>query len=145
MYNNASFTAFLAEIVLDVVLSVLLVGFLNYQVSWRSKINLLWIQFQFEAAFRLSFYGDVQSRRDTERMQVQFSFGRWSIFTLKNMNGRWDKVNNGNCLDRSWSSRLVAQQRHSSSCSREFEDRYQIFREPSQYGLFPLQFTFKNS
>ncbi|GMS89568.1 hypothetical protein PENTCL1PPCAC_11743, partial [Pristionchus entomophagus] len=64
MYNNASFSAFLAEIVLDVVLSVLLVGFLNYQ---------------FEAAFRLSFYGDVQSRRDTERMQIVRDQADWLL------------------------------------------------------------------
>uniref|UniRef100_A0A1I7XSA6 adenylate cyclase n=1 Tax=Heterorhabditis bacteriophora TaxID=37862 RepID=A0A1I7XSA6_HETBA len=46
---------FIWEIVLDVGLSIILVGFLNYQ---------------FEAAFRMSFFGDVQARRDTERMQV---------------------------------------------------------------------------
>ncbi|KAK6045516.1 hypothetical protein COOONC_16979, partial [Cooperia oncophora] len=45
---------FIWEMLLDVVLSIILVGFLNYQ---------------FEAAFRMSFYGDVQARRDTQRMQ----------------------------------------------------------------------------
>ncbi|KAK6046860.1 hypothetical protein COOONC_15636 [Cooperia oncophora] len=49
---------------LDVVLSIILVGFLNYQ---------------FEAAFRMSFYGDVQARRDTQRMQIVRDQADWLL------------------------------------------------------------------
>lgn len=45
---------FIWELALDVALAVVLVAFLNYQ---------------FEAAFRMSFFGDVQARRDTAKMQ----------------------------------------------------------------------------
>ncbi|VDK72092.1 unnamed protein product [Cylicostephanus goldi] len=49
---------------LDVALSIILVGFLNYQ---------------FEAAFRMSFYGDVQARRDTQRMQIVRDQADWLL------------------------------------------------------------------
>lgn len=64
--DTASFGSplFLPEIILDVILSVVLVGFLNYQ---------------FEAAFRMSFFGDVQARRDTERMQIVRDQADWLL------------------------------------------------------------------
>uniref|UniRef100_A0A914DFV2 adenylate cyclase n=1 Tax=Acrobeloides nanus TaxID=290746 RepID=A0A914DFV2_9BILA len=46
---------FIWELFVDVTLSVILVAFLNYQ---------------FETAFRISFFRDVQARRDTEKMHV---------------------------------------------------------------------------
>ncbi|KAK6012099.1 adenylate/guanylate cyclase catalytic domain protein, partial [Ostertagia ostertagi] len=55
---------FIWEMLLDVVLSIILVGFLNYQ---------------FEAAFRMSFYGDVQARRDTQRMQIVRDQADWLL------------------------------------------------------------------
>ncbi|EYB95514.1 hypothetical protein Y032_0159g3308 [Ancylostoma ceylanicum] len=57
-------TFFIWEMLLDVVLSIILVGFLNYQ---------------FEAAFRMSFYGDVQARRDTQRMQIVRDQADWLL------------------------------------------------------------------
>ncbi|WKY01085.1 hypothetical protein Q1695_015241 [Nippostrongylus brasiliensis] len=63
---NTSFASsfFIWEMLLDVVLSIILVGFLNYQ---------------FEAAFRMSFYGDVQARRDTQRMQIVRDQADWLL------------------------------------------------------------------
>ncbi|CAJ0597816.1 unnamed protein product [Cylicocyclus nassatus] len=55
---------FIWEMLLDVALSIILVGFLNYQ---------------FEAAFRMSFYGDVQARRDTQRMQIVRDQADWLL------------------------------------------------------------------
>ncbi|CAB3403497.1 unnamed protein product [Caenorhabditis bovis] len=55
---------FLWELLLDVVLSIVLVAFLNYQ---------------FEAAFRMSFFGDVQARRDTQRMQIVRDQADWLL------------------------------------------------------------------
>lgn len=46
---------FIYELALDVLLAVILVAFLNYQ---------------FEASFRMSFFSDVQARRDTAKMRV---------------------------------------------------------------------------
>ncbi|CAI5445983.1 unnamed protein product [Caenorhabditis angaria] len=54
----------LAELFLDVALSIFLVAFLNYQ---------------FEAAFRMSFFGDVQARRDTESMQIVRDQADWLL------------------------------------------------------------------
>ncbi|KAJ1367192.1 hypothetical protein KIN20_028054 [Parelaphostrongylus tenuis] len=66
IFFNTSFasTFFIWEMILDVVLSIILVGFLNYQ---------------FEAAFRMSFYGDVQARRDTQRMQIVRDQADWLL------------------------------------------------------------------
>ncbi|KAE9417941.1 hypothetical protein Angca_007328 [Angiostrongylus cantonensis] len=66
IFFNISFasTFFIWELILDVVLSIILVGFLNYQ---------------FEAAFRMSFYGDVQARRDTQRMQIVRDQADWLL------------------------------------------------------------------
>uniref|UniRef100_A0A1I7T2H9 adenylate cyclase n=1 Tax=Caenorhabditis tropicalis TaxID=1561998 RepID=A0A1I7T2H9_9PELO len=55
---------FIWELFLDVVLSIVLVAFLNYQ---------------FETAFRMSFFGDVQARRDTERMQIVRDQADWLL------------------------------------------------------------------
>ncbi|KAF7633992.1 hypothetical protein Mgra_00006620 [Meloidogyne graminicola] len=55
---------FLWELVLDVILAVVLVAFLNYQ---------------FEAAFRMSFYGDIQARRDTAKMQLVRDQADWLL------------------------------------------------------------------
>lgn len=55
---------FIWELLLDVVLSIVLVAFLNYQ---------------FETAFRMSFFGDVQARRDTERMQIVRDQADWLL------------------------------------------------------------------
>ncbi|CAI4229040.1 unnamed protein product [Auanema sp. JU1783] len=52
------------EITLDVILSIILVGFLNYQ---------------FEAAFRMSFFGDIQAKRDTDRMQIVRDQADWLL------------------------------------------------------------------
>lgn len=46
---------FIYELALDVLLAVILVAFLNYQ---------------FEASFRMSFFSDVQARRDTAKMKI---------------------------------------------------------------------------
>ncbi|CAJ0941909.1 unnamed protein product, partial [Mesorhabditis belari] len=68
--NSSLFTSdfksplFLWEIVLDVLLAIILVAFLNYQ---------------FEAAFRMSFFGDVQARRDTEKMQIVRDQADWLL------------------------------------------------------------------
>ena len=35
--------------------------------------------FQFEAAFRMSFYGDVQARRDTAKMQLVRDQADWLL------------------------------------------------------------------
>lgn len=58
---------FIWEICLDVFLTLLLIAFLNYQ---------------FEAAFRMSFYGDVQARRDTEKMQVVRDQADWLLTNI---------------------------------------------------------------
>ncbi|KAK5967650.1 Adenylate cyclase type 9, partial [Trichostrongylus colubriformis] len=65
-FFDTSFSSsfFIWEMLLDVVLSIILVGFLNYQ---------------FEAAFRMSFYGDVQARRDTQRMQIVRDQADWLL------------------------------------------------------------------
>ncbi|CAA84795.1 adenylate cyclase [Caenorhabditis elegans] len=55
---------FIWELLLDVILSIVLVAFLNYQ---------------FETAFRMSFFGDVQARRDTERMQIVRDQADWLL------------------------------------------------------------------
>lgn len=55
---------FIWELCLDVFLSIVLVAFLNYQ---------------FETAFRMSFFGDVQARRDTERMQIVRDQADWLL------------------------------------------------------------------
>ncbi|CAD6192956.1 unnamed protein product [Caenorhabditis auriculariae] len=55
---------FIWELLLDVALSIVLVAFLNYQ---------------FEAAFRMSFFGDVQARRDTQRMQIVRDQADWLL------------------------------------------------------------------
>ncbi|UMM23449.1 hypothetical protein L5515_004164 [Caenorhabditis briggsae] len=55
---------FIWELLMDVVMSILLVAFLNYQ---------------FETAFRMSFFGDVQARRDTERMQIVRDQADWLL------------------------------------------------------------------
>ncbi|CAJ0578607.1 unnamed protein product, partial [Mesorhabditis spiculigera] len=55
---------FFWEIILDVLIAIILVAFLNYQ---------------FEAAFRMSFFGDVQARRDTEKMQIVRDQADWLL------------------------------------------------------------------
>uniref|UniRef100_A0A915Q461 adenylate cyclase n=1 Tax=Setaria digitata TaxID=48799 RepID=A0A915Q461_9BILA len=57
----------LPEICVDVFLVVVLVAFLNYQ---------------FEAAFRMSFFGDVQARRDTEQMQAVRDQADWLLTNI---------------------------------------------------------------
>ncbi|VDK72015.1 unnamed protein product [Litomosoides sigmodontis] len=57
----------LPEICVDVFLVVILVAFLNYQ---------------FEAAFRMSFFGDVQARRDTEQMQSVRDQADWLLTNI---------------------------------------------------------------
>ncbi|VDK27845.1 unnamed protein product, partial [Anisakis simplex] len=58
---------FIWEIFLDIFLAVVLVAFLNYQ---------------FEAAFRISFFGDVQARRDTEKMQAVRDQADWLLTNI---------------------------------------------------------------
>ncbi|VDD91807.1 unnamed protein product [Enterobius vermicularis] len=55
------------EICIDVFLTVILVGFLNYK---------------FEAAFRISFFGDVQASRDTEQMQAVRDQADWLLTNI---------------------------------------------------------------
>ncbi|EFO17224.2 hypothetical protein LOAG_11276 [Loa loa] len=57
----------LPEISLDVFLVVVLVAFLNYQ---------------FEAAFRMSFFGDVQAQRDTVQMQAVRDQADWLLTNI---------------------------------------------------------------
>jgi hypothetical protein len=52
LFSNSSI--YIWEVLLDVLLALVLIAFLNYQ---------------FEAGFRVSFYGDLQARRDTQQMQ----------------------------------------------------------------------------
>ncbi|TKR77481.1 hypothetical protein L596_018448 [Steinernema carpocapsae] len=58
---------FYHELIIDLVLAIILVAFLNYQ---------------FEAAFRMSFYGDVQARRDTQRMQLVRDQADWLLTNI---------------------------------------------------------------
>uniref|UniRef100_A0A914I6Y5 adenylate cyclase n=1 Tax=Globodera rostochiensis TaxID=31243 RepID=A0A914I6Y5_GLORO len=58
---------FIWELVLDVALAVILVAFLNYQ---------------FEAGFRMSFFGDVQARRDTAKMQLVRDQADWLLTNI---------------------------------------------------------------
>uniref|UniRef100_A0AC34PUL0 Guanylate cyclase domain-containing protein n=1 Tax=Panagrolaimus sp. JU765 TaxID=591449 RepID=A0AC34PUL0_9BILA len=58
---------FIWELAVDVVLAVVLVAFLNYQ---------------FETSFRMSFFGDVQARRDTEKMQVVRDQADWLLTNI---------------------------------------------------------------
>ncbi|MFH4976993.1 hypothetical protein AB6A40_003702 [Gnathostoma spinigerum] len=58
---------FIGEIILNVFLTVILVAFLNYQ---------------FETAFRMSFYGDVQARRDTQKMQAVRDQADWLLTNI---------------------------------------------------------------
>uniref|UniRef100_A0A9J2PZX3 adenylate cyclase n=1 Tax=Ascaris lumbricoides TaxID=6252 RepID=A0A9J2PZX3_ASCLU len=67
VYGEFGSPIFISEICLDVFLAVVLVAFLNYQ---------------FEAAFRMSFFGDVQARRDTEKMQVVRDQADWLLTNI---------------------------------------------------------------
>uniref|UniRef100_A0A0N4ZNA6 adenylate cyclase n=1 Tax=Parastrongyloides trichosuri TaxID=131310 RepID=A0A0N4ZNA6_PARTI len=58
---------FIWELVVVVILSVILVGFSNYQ---------------FEAAGRISFYGDVVSRKDTRKMVVVRDQADWLLTNI---------------------------------------------------------------
>ncbi|KAI1721567.1 adenylate and guanylate cyclase catalytic domain-containing protein [Ditylenchus destructor] len=58
---------FLWELILDVVLAAILVAFLNYQ---------------FETAFRMSFFSDVQARRDTAKMQLVRDQADWLLTNI---------------------------------------------------------------
>ncbi|KAL3097460.1 hypothetical protein niasHS_003908 [Heterodera schachtii] len=58
---------FIWELILDVALAVILVAFLNYQ---------------FEAGFRMSFFGDVQARRDTAKMQLVRDQADWLLTNI---------------------------------------------------------------
>ncbi|KAI6195414.1 hypothetical protein M3Y96_01228800 [Aphelenchoides besseyi] len=58
---------FIYELILDVLLAVILVSFLNYQ---------------FEASFRMSFFGDVQARRDTAKMRVVRDQADWLLTNI---------------------------------------------------------------
>ncbi|KAK0416611.1 hypothetical protein QR680_012590 [Steinernema hermaphroditum] len=58
---------FYHELIIDLLLAIILVAFLNYQ---------------FEAAFRMSFYGDVQARRDTQRMQLVRDQADWLLTNI---------------------------------------------------------------
>lgn len=58
---------FLFELVIDVILAVMLVAFLNYQ---------------FETSFRMSFFGDVQARRDTAKMRVVRDQADWLLTNI---------------------------------------------------------------
>ncbi|VIO92580.1 adenylate cyclase, type IX, putative [Brugia malayi] len=57
----------LPEICIDVFLVVVLVAFLNYQ---------------FEAAFRMSFFGDVQAQRDMRQMQAVRDQADWLLTNI---------------------------------------------------------------
>uniref|UniRef100_A0A7E4V052 adenylate cyclase n=1 Tax=Panagrellus redivivus TaxID=6233 RepID=A0A7E4V052_PANRE len=86
LFNNASFSneaclhaqphwsaggihtpLFFWELFLDVLLAVVLVAFLNYQ---------------FETSFRMSFFGDVQARRDTLKMQSVRDQADWLLTNI---------------------------------------------------------------
>ncbi|CAD5210753.1 unnamed protein product [Bursaphelenchus xylophilus] len=58
---------FVYELIVDVALAVILVAFLNYQ---------------FEASFRMSFFGDVQARRDTAKMRVVRDQADWLLTNI---------------------------------------------------------------
>uniref|UniRef100_A0AC34F731 Guanylate cyclase domain-containing protein n=1 Tax=Panagrolaimus sp. ES5 TaxID=591445 RepID=A0AC34F731_9BILA len=58
---------FVWELAVDVFLAVVLVAFLNYQ---------------FETSFRMSFFGDVQARRDTEKMQKVRDQADWLLTNI---------------------------------------------------------------
>lgn len=55
------------EIIVDVLLALLLIGFLNYQ---------------FEASFRMSFYGDRQARQDMSQMQAMQNQADWLLSNI---------------------------------------------------------------
>ncbi|MCP9258296.1 Adenylate cyclase type 9 [Dirofilaria immitis] len=57
----------LPEICVDVFLVIILVAFLNYQ---------------FEAAFRMSFFGDVQAQRDMKQMQAVRDQADWLLTNI---------------------------------------------------------------
>jgi hypothetical protein len=86
---------FIYELALDVLLAVILVAFLNYQ---------------FEASFRMSFFGDVQARRDTAKMRVV----RDQVRVLK--------IKMLPCF----LGRLAPYEYHSSTRSRLLENEHQI-------------------
>uniref|UniRef100_A0A914VMG8 adenylate cyclase n=1 Tax=Plectus sambesii TaxID=2011161 RepID=A0A914VMG8_9BILA len=60
-------TAYRWEVMVDVLLALLLIGFLNYE---------------FEAGFRMSFFGDVQARRDTAQMQIVRDQADWLLTNI---------------------------------------------------------------
>ncbi|KAE9556006.1 hypothetical protein FO519_000752 [Halicephalobus sp. NKZ332] len=66
-YGMMGSPLFIWELAVDVVLAVVLVAFLNYQ---------------FETSFRMSFFGDVQARRDTEKMQVVRDQADWLLTNI---------------------------------------------------------------
>ncbi|KHN78186.1 Adenylate cyclase type 9 [Toxocara canis] len=67
VYGEFGSPIFIWEICVDVFLAVVLVAFLNYQ---------------FEAAFRMSFFGDVRARRDTEKMQAVRDQADWLLTNI---------------------------------------------------------------
>uniref|UniRef100_A0A0N5AKW5 adenylate cyclase n=1 Tax=Syphacia muris TaxID=451379 RepID=A0A0N5AKW5_9BILA len=85
------------EICIDVFLTVILVGFLNYKkykliylfdyhllalTFYISIGEIMYFTFQFEAAFRISFFGDVQASRDTEQMQAVRDQADWLLTNI---------------------------------------------------------------
>uniref|UniRef100_A0AC35UAH6 Guanylate cyclase domain-containing protein n=1 Tax=Rhabditophanes sp. KR3021 TaxID=114890 RepID=A0AC35UAH6_9BILA len=66
-YEHFGSPLFVWELVVDVTLAVILVAFLNYQ---------------YEAGFRMSFYGDVQAKRDTQKMQHVKDQADWLLTNI---------------------------------------------------------------